>query len=100
MQYRGEKAGPVDSGYRWEPTVSRGARAPPVPAKLVGALGSAGEDLRRHGMCAPTAMTGSAARPTAMGDGRTTRERATQVTRTQVSGAGSEGAWWVKGADR
>jgi len=33
-----------------------GARAPPVPSALVGALGSAEEDLRRHGTCAPAAM--------------------------------------------
>jgi hypothetical protein len=35
---------------------------------------------------------GSAARPTAMGDIRTVRKRATQVTAMEVSGAGSEGA--------
>jgi hypothetical protein len=37
-------------------------------------------------------MAGLAARSTAMGDGRMVRERATLVTTTQVSGAGSEGA--------
>jgi hypothetical protein len=73
-------------------------------ATLVGALGSAGDDLRCHGTCAPAAMAGSAARPTAIGDGRTARERATQVTITQVSGAGSEGTQcdrrWGKGTTR
>jgi len=79
------------------PTVGVGAngeprlRAPPAPATLVDALGSAREDLRRHNTCAPAAMAGSAVHPTAMGDGRMTRERAAHVTRTQVSGAGSEG---------
>jgi len=70
---------------------SGGTRAPPAPGTLVGALGSAEEDLRHHGTCAPAAMAGSAVRPTAVGDGRTARELAAQVTRMQVSGAGSEG---------
>ena len=60
--------------------MSPDARAPPTPAALVGALGSVGEDMRRHGTCAPVA------RPTTMGDGQTPRERA-----AQVSGTGSEG---------
>jgi hypothetical protein len=56
--------------------MSSGARAPRVPTMLVGAIGSAGEDLRRHGTCIPADMVGSAARLTAMSDGRTARERA------------------------
>ena len=59
---------------------------------LIGALGLAGEDLRRQGTRASAAMVGSIVCPTGMGDGRTTRERAAQVTGTQVSSAGSEGA--------
>jgi hypothetical protein len=42
--------------------VSRGSRAPPAPAALVGALSSAKEDLRHDSKCAPVAMVGSAAR--------------------------------------
>ena len=34
--------------------MSRGVRAPPTPAALVGALGSAREDLRRHVICGPS----------------------------------------------
>jgi hypothetical protein len=62
--------------------VSRGARALLAPGALVGALGSAGEDMRRHDTFAPAAMARSAAPPTTMGDGWTVRERAAQVTRT------------------
>jgi hypothetical protein len=65
-------------------------RAPPVLPMLVGALGLAREDLRRHGTRASVAMTGSAACPTAIGYGWTTRERAAQVTGTQVRSVGSE----------
>jgi hypothetical protein len=70
---------------RWELAASRGARALPTPATLVGALDSAGEDLRRHDTCAPADMAGVSGAPN--GDGRRTsaRERATQVTTTQVS---------------
>jgi hypothetical protein len=66
----------------WEAAASHRARAPPTLATLMGALGSVGEDLRRHGTCVPVAMAGSAACPTTMGNGRTTGERATQVTGT------------------
>ena len=72
----------------WDPAASGGTRAPLAPGTLVGALGSAEEDLRRHGTCAPTAMAVSAARPTAMGDERTTSERGAQGTRTHMSGIG------------
>jgi hypothetical protein len=37
---------------------------------LVGALGLAKENLRRHDTCAPAAMAGSAVHPTAMDDKR------------------------------
>jgi hypothetical protein len=59
---------------RWDLVASGGVRAPPAPTMLMGALGLAGEDLRRHGTCVPAAMAGSAAHPTAMGDGRTASE--------------------------
>jgi hypothetical protein len=52
-----------------EATATRNVRAPKAPPALVGALGSAEEDLRRHGICAPAAMVGSAACTTEMGDG-------------------------------
>jgi hypothetical protein len=66
--------------------VSRGARALPALAMLVGALGLAGEDLSHHGTCAPAAMARSATCPMALGDDRMARERATQVTVTQERG--------------
>jgi hypothetical protein len=88
MQYRASRF--RSSG--WEPAASHGARAPPAPATLVGAFGSAGEDLRHHDTCVPAAIAGSVARPTAMGDDRTARELAMLVTSMQVSGAGSKGA--------
>jgi hypothetical protein len=77
MQHREEKAEAVNSS-----------------ATLVGAFGSARKDLRHHGTCAQRARRGErcAVRPTAMDDGRMVRERAMQVTATQVSGTGSEGA--------
>jgi hypothetical protein len=65
-------------------------RAPPALPTLMGALGLAREDLRRHGTRASVAMTRSAACPTAMGYGWMMRERASQVTGTQVSSVGSE----------
>jgi hypothetical protein len=46
--------------------VSHGARAPLAPSALVDALGSAREDLRRHGT-SPTAMAESAACAMTMG---------------------------------
>jgi hypothetical protein len=58
----------------------------PAPTTLMDALGSAEEDLRRHRTCAPAAMAGLAARPLVMGDGRTARERAAQVTGTDAIG--------------
>jgi hypothetical protein len=61
---------------RREPAASHGARAPPAPPALMGALGSAGEDMRCHNMCAPTALVGSAACTTTMGDGWTNDEGA------------------------
>jgi hypothetical protein len=101
MQHRWEDGAGRFRPTRWELTASRGARAPLAPATLVGALSLGEEDLRRNGTCAPASMAGSAACPTAMGDRLTARERATQVTATQVSGAGSERAWhyrrWGKG---
>jgi hypothetical protein len=67
---------------------------------LVGALGSAEEDLRRHDTCTPAAMGVSGA-PMTMGDGRMTRERAAKVTGIQVSDVESEGVRrgrrWGKG---
>jgi hypothetical protein len=54
----------------------------------VGAFGSVGEDPRCDVTRAPAAMSGSAGRPMAMGDGRMARERAAQVTVMQVSSAG------------
>ena len=73
-----ENAGLVDFGRRGQ---SR-RRAPPALLALMGALSSAEEDLRRHDTCAPTAMAGSAVRPTAMGDGQMAREQAAQVIGT------------------
>jgi hypothetical protein len=77
MQHRG---GEDRAGQFWplglDPTVSRGARASPAPPALVGSFGSAGEDLRHHGTCAPVAIAGSAACAIAMGDGWTYGEGA------------------------
>jgi hypothetical protein len=71
---------------------ARGARAPPALSALVGALGSAEEDLRRNDKCALAAMARSAACVMAMGDVGTARERA------QVSGTGAwRGRLWDAG---
>jgi len=72
----------------WDTAASGSVRAPPAPATLVGALGSAGEDMRHHSTCTPATMVGSAARPTMMGDGWMAREQATQLSGTQVSSTG------------
>jgi hypothetical protein len=72
----------------WDSAESSGARALPTPPTLVGLLGSAREDLRRHNTCAPATMAGLATRPMAMGDG-TARERATQGARAR----GGTGDW-------
>jgi hypothetical protein len=60
MQHRGGKG--RANQFRpseWEPAASHGARAPLALGTLMaGSLGSAGEDLRRHGTCALAAMAG------------------------------------------
>jgi hypothetical protein len=61
------------------PVASRGARAPPAPIALVGALGSAREDLSCHDMCALAAMAGPVTRATMIG------------VRTDCEGAGGTG---------
>jgi hypothetical protein len=48
--------------------MNHGAGAPPAPPALVGALGSAGEELRCHGTCASTTMAGSMACAMTIGD--------------------------------
>jgi hypothetical protein len=75
MQRRG---GEGRAGRFWlsgqEPMANRGMRAPLAPPALVGAHGSAGEDLRSHGTCAPAAMARSEACVMVIGDGRKDHE--------------------------
>jgi hypothetical protein len=78
-----------------ERKVSRSTRAPPAPATFVGALDSTREYVRCHDICAPTAMAGSVACATAIGDERT-REGASGVS--DWDGVWCGGAWWGKGA--
>jgi hypothetical protein len=70
------KDGLVDSGCwrgsRWRATSREHHQH---RAALVGALGSAEEDLKHHDMCVPAAMAGLGARAVAMGDGRRGIER-------------------------
>jgi hypothetical protein len=54
-------------------------RAPLALPALMDALGSGGEDMRRHGTCAPTAMARSAACAMTIGDGRTDDEGASGI---------------------
>jgi hypothetical protein len=97
----------------WEPTVSHDAWAPPAPPMLVGAHGSAKEDLRHHGMCAPAAMAGSAAHATTMEDGRRGSKRhrwlgrARNAAGDEAQGGGRKAmarkptsAWWGKESER
>jgi hypothetical protein len=94
MQRRGGKAEPVDSGCRGgSPAAHCGTRAPPAPVMLVGALDSAGKTRGAITRVPQRPWRGQRRALTTTGDGRTARERATQVTATQVSGAGSDGAW-------
>jgi hypothetical protein len=90
--------GSVDSDRRGG--IQRRAAA----AMLVGALGSAREDLRRATTCAPQRPWGVSGVSMTMGNGWTTRERAAKMTGMQVSGVECEDTRcdrrWVKGTTR